>query len=236
MSYFSGIYNNIILASNTKYINLLKRWLPGCLLFFLPACHQPPAARDYTAAIRQIDSARQLARSGDLIFRNGIDEVSEAARKMNRHDTTYSHCGLVLVEHDTVFVYHAIGGKYNPGQRLKREPIDSFCSPADNDRFGLFRYALNASEEARLEQIIHQHYRAGLKFDMYFNFFSDDVMYCSEFVFKSLNRSLGGKLNKYIQLEQWPYGVSLDDLFLNEHSMKVKQVVFISPSAMTGRP
>ena len=53
----------------------------------------------------------------------GIDDVSRAARSMNRKDTSYSHCGIVFIENDSVFVYHALGGSYNPSQKLLREPI-----------------------------------------------------------------------------------------------------------------
>ena len=92
------------------------------------------------ANFQRIDRAKSLIKSGDIIFRNGIDDVSRAARSMNRKDTSYSHCGVLFIENDSVFVYHALGGSYNPSQKLLREPIDSFCNPKDNDAFGIYRY------------------------------------------------------------------------------------------------
>lgn len=203
------------------------------LLFLCVSCRQTdPANKDplspaqLAAAFKSIDSAKSLIQNGDIIFRNGRDEVSQAARSMNRKDTSFSHCGLVFVEHDSVFVYHALGGSYNPGSKLKRELLDSFCTPRENNAFGLYRYNLEAATTEKLKVVVDGHYKAGLKFDMYFNFFSDDVMYCSEFVFKSLNRSVNGAYTKYVRLDTLPYGVTTDDIFLNENCRLVRRKQF----------
>lgn len=202
-------------------------------LFFLAACKQAGQKQsifhsaDLLAAdFRMIDSVKPLIQNGDVIFRNGIDLVSQAARSMNRQDTSFSHCGLVFVENDSVFVYHALGGVYNPSQRLRRDPIDSFCTPVENNAFGIYRYSLQKEQEIKLATIVKNYYRAGLKFDLYFNYQSDDVMYCSEFVFKSLNQSVDGAFTKYIRLDTIPYGVTTDDIFLNENCSLVKKLFF----------
>lgn len=213
----------------------MKRFLisPLFLLLFVPACVPKPAPPKKTnpatlaGNFQLIDSTRQLIESGDVIFRNGNDDVSRAARSMNRTDTSFSHCGLIQIEGDTIFVYHAIGGIYNPSQRLRRDPIDSFCNPAENTSFGVYRYDLTDEQKGRLSRIIRRSYNTGLKFDMYFNFLTDDVMYCSEFVFKSLNWSANGAYTKYIRLDTVPYGVTTDDIYLNEHCRLVKRRYFL---------
>lgn len=203
------------------------------LLFFALACNenvakQPDTLSDSLIAInyRQIDSIKSFINSGDIIFRNGTDEVSRAARSMNRKDTSFSHCGFVYKENDSFFVYHAIGGIYNPDQKLKREQLESFCNPAENDAVGIYRYTLNKEEEEKLNKIVKSYFKAGLKFDLFFNFQSDDVMYCSEFVFKSLNQSKKGDLTKYVRLDTIPYGVTTDDIFLNENCRLIKRQYF----------
>lgn len=204
------------------------------LLFYCTACKQTTTKsvnrmRPEMLAInfQLIDSIKPLIQNGDIIFRNGIDEVSKAARSMNRMDTSFSHCGILYKENDSLFVYHAIGGIYNPGQRLKREVLDSFCNPKENDAIGIYRYDLNSEEDDRLNSIVKNYFRAGLKFDLFFNFKSDDVMYCSEFVFKSLNQSKNGALTKYLRLDTIPFGVTTDDIFLNENSHLVKRQLFV---------
>jgi Permuted papain-like amidase enzyme, YaeF/YiiX, C92 family len=220
-----------------SFITLMKRWPCGCLLFLLPACTNSDAISEKQEAEKAallsynyglIDSTKKLIQNGDVVFRNGTDEVSRAARTMNRVDTSYSHCGLVFIEKDTVFVYHALGGSYNPSQKLRRESIDSFCTPVDNDRFALYRYNMNNTMVEKLKITVAGYYNTGLRFDLYFNFFSDDKMYCSEFVFKSLNNAYNDSLNKYVRTDAVPFGIAIDDIFLNEHSTEVKRVEFKS--------
>lgn len=203
------------------------------LLFLTVACRlktdvQSMGMSDSVLAVNYqlIDSVKPLLKSGDVIFRNGNDEVSRAARSMNRKDTSFSHCGFVYRENDSFFVYHAIGGIYNPSQKLKRELLDSFCNPKENDGIGVYRYRLTTKEESKLDTIVKNYFNTGLKFDMYFNFLSDDVMYCSEFVFKSLNQSTNGSLSKYVRLDTIPFGVTTDDIFLNENSHLIKRQQF----------
>ncbi|MBI3138935.1 MAG: hypothetical protein HYZ15_10150 [Sphingobacteriales bacterium] len=185
----------------------------------------PPGylARSY----EQVNRAKKLIHTGDIIFRNGTDEVSEAARSMNRSDTSYSHCGILLLENDSAWVYHALGGRYNPGMKLLREPIDSFCNPRDNNAFGIYRYDLTPLQIGVLRETVHRHFKNGLKFDMFFNFETDDEMYCSEFVFKSLNHSLEGKLSGQLRLDTIPFGVTTDDIFLNPACHLVKREKFV---------
>ena len=74
------------------------------LLFFATACRenidvQSTSMSDSLLAVnfQLIDSVKPLLKSGDLIFRNGNDDVSRAARSMNRKDTSFSHCGFVYL-------------------------------------------------------------------------------------------------------------------------------------------
>jgi hypothetical protein len=173
-----------------------------------------------------IRSAVPLIKNGDIIFRNGNDEVSAAARSMNRKDTSYSHAGILFIEHDSVLVYHSIGGIYNPGNRLRRDPIDSFCNPVENSAFGIYRFNLRAEEYSRLREIVSNYYKQGLKFDMFFNYLSDDEMYCSEFVFKSLNKARNGSMSGYVRLDTIPFGVTIDDIFHHPDCRLVKKFTF----------
>jgi hypothetical protein len=206
------------------------------LLFLLiSSCGQTTGASDNSrsspaasaAHYRQVKTLEPLVQSGDMIFRNGNDEVSRAARTFNRKDTSYSHCGLLFMENDSVVVYHALGGIYNPSQKLLRQPLDSFCNPAENNAVGVYRYPLNPTQLKILQQTVSNYYKAGLPFDLFFNYRSDDRMYCSEFVFKSLNRAVDGILTSYVRTDTLPYGVTTDDLYLHPLTRLVKKEKFI---------
>jgi hypothetical protein len=51
-------------------------------------------------------------------------------------------------------------------------------------------------------------------------------MYCSEFVFKSLDKAMSGELTESIKAREWPFGISPDDLFLYKKSRLIKRVDF----------
>lgn len=204
------------------------------LLFIFLSCgsrqkKQAPAAdpAKIAANYQSIHQLRPLLQSGDMIFRNGNDEVSRAARSFNRKDTSYSHCGLLFIENDSVFVYHALGGVYNPSQKLLRQPLDSFCNPAENNAVGIYRYPLTGMQLGKLQQTVQGYYRAGVKFDLYFNYQSDDRMYCAEFVFKSLNKAVDSILTSYVRTDTIPFGITTDDLFLHPATLLVKKEKFI---------
>lgn len=167
-----------------------------------------------------------MLRNGDVIFRNGNDEVSQAARSFNRIDTSYSHCGLVLIENDTPYVYHALGGSYNPSQKLMRQIVDSFSNPVYNVALGVYRYKLDTVQLQTLRTVIHQYYQQGLRFDLFFNMETDDEMYCAEFVFKSLNQAMHNSLTPYLKKDSVPFGITLDDLFLHPNCQLVTRVSY----------
>jgi len=192
--------------------------LGGCLfLFCILACNisKKPGLEE------GVERMQIVAKSGDVIVRNGNDEVSNTARSFNRKDKTYSHCGLVQVERDTVFVYHALGGNYNPSQKLLRQTLKDFCSDEDIDKVALFRYPLNDKERGILSAWILDRYGEGLPFDLFFNFQTDDKMYCSEFVFKGLNAAKNDSLHKLQPQKDEVIYVAIDDLYFNEWAKKV---------------
>ncbi|MBK6938049.1 MAG: hypothetical protein IPH18_15090 [Chitinophagaceae bacterium] len=204
------------------------------LLFFFASCRQKqqstytPNKKDNIAInASSINNIKKVVQTGDLIFRNGNDEVSRTARSFNRKDTSFSHCGLVFIENDSPFVYHALGGTYNPSQKLMRQSIEEFANPNENNSIGIYRYGLTANELLKLADVVHGYHRTGLKFDIFFNFQSDNAMYCSEFVFKSLNQAVDGKFSSYVRTDTMPYGVTTDDLYLNPESKLIKKEVFL---------
>lgn len=179
--------------------NFTKRWLYGCLLCFIVSCterksyetirHTAADSVKQTEKIKKINVAlalcKEMIRPGDIITRTGNDFTSQSLRTLNRRDKTYSHCGIANFEHDTLFIYHALGGEWNPDQRLKRESFESFTNPEENTAAGVFRFAIGGKMKERLIGTAQQLFRDKLKFDLDFDLATDDKMYCAEFIYKS---------------------------------------------------
>jgi len=197
----------------------------GIFISLFASCINNPPVNSVNTSFRKIDSVKSLITNGDLILRNGTDEVSMATRKFNRRDTTYSHCGIIQIENDTAFVYHALGGRYNPSQKLIRQVIDSFCNPKENDGFAVYRYDFSDTQRFTLARIVRNYHHQQLPFDMFFNYETSDKMYCSEFVFKSINQASENYLLQFHPLTQ-PMYITIDDLYTNPGSRLIKKVTF----------
>lgn len=173
-----------------------------------------------------IDSAASLVKSGDVLLRSGIGADSYMLARMNLKDKTYSHCGIVLFENGYPFVYHAIGGEDNPDERLRRDSIQFFLSPEHNKGFAIARYNCRSSDIRRIGQTVHNIYRQHPRFDMKFDLATDDYLYCTEFVYKALNRAMND--TGYIKTTSFlgHVFVAVDNLFINEHAHFVWQAQF----------
>ena len=221
-----------------KIIN--KRWLVGCLLFFVIACSSKnnynnfatskidsiAAEQNVIASLDSISQYKKIVKTGDLIVRTGRDFTSETMRLLSTKDKTYSHCGIASIEHDSIFVYHSIGGEWNPDQKLRRDPFIFFCNPYENKGFGIFRYKITPDENVTLIKVVHKFYDKKIMFDMQFNLASDDRMYCSEFIYKAIKQATNNKIVLPGTIINNIKFIALDNLFINPFCTEIKRIKY----------
>lgn len=141
----------------------------------------------------RIDSLKQLARPGDLLLRLGDDMMSYSIRFLSERDPSYSHVGLLLEHNGSLEVAHI--GPYAGGlDTLRYEPIDSFINPAQNLAAGLYRYRIDSAERARFLANVGTWARKGVHFDYWYDLSTNDKLYCSELIAKSLAPATGNRL------------------------------------------
>jgi hypothetical protein len=179
-----------------------------------------------TAALDAIYRNKKMVKQGDLIVRTGRDFTSETMRQLSLQDKTYSHCGIASIEHDSLFVYHSIGGEWNPDQKLRRDPFEIFCNPFENRGFGIFRYNLSPGDNARLTGVVQKLYKQGIRFDMQFDLASDERMYCTEFVYKAVKEASHNKISFSTTTLNHLKFVAPDNLFINPACIELKRVIF----------
>lgn len=205
----------------------ILRWLTGCLIFLFYSCNSgTPASLVLTHkdsvnestknsnAFKQIETAKKLVSTGDLVLRTGNDFTSESLRSLNQRDQTYSHCGIASWENDSLFVYHSLGGDWNPDQKIRRDPLEVFAEPYSNRGIGVYRFNLSPDEVSTLMETVIKLYHMGIMFDMKFDLESNDHMYCAEFVYKSYVMGTNGKLRFNISHIGHFAFIGVDDLFL----------------------
>ena len=177
-------------------------------------------------AFASIDKMRPLIEQGDMILRTGSDFTSESLRQLSSTDKTYSHCGIASIEHDSVFVYHALGGEWNPDEKLRRDPLVLFCNPEENRGFGVFRFTFSPSQKNALDSVVRSWYKKGVTFDMDFNLATDDKLYCAEFVSKAISAATARQITfATTRINAFEF-VAVDNLFLNPHCVEKKRIRF----------
>jgi hypothetical protein len=207
-----------------------NRWLLGCL-FFILSCKQSEKKIDANHIVSNetiaiIDSLKKEINNGDISTRTGNDFTSENLRMMNIRDKTYSHCGIAFIENDTIFVFHAIGGDFNPNQALKKETFERFTNPIENRGFGIYRFNQTENENNQLQWLCKEFYNIKLPFDMDFDLKTDDKMYCAEFVGKSLELASDEniKINRS-KIKAFEF-IGVDDIVLHNKCHKITSLVF----------
>ena len=223
-----------------KFTNTAIRWLSGYLIFFVTACESKNQYRSFVPtkkdsllqagmirrAYIQIAGIKNTIQNGDLITRTGNDFTSESLRSLNQRDQTYSHCGIASIEHDSVFVYHALGGDFNPDQKIRRDAIEVFAEPYSNKAIGIFRFQVADTTKENFALVAKELFNRGVMFDMDFDLKTDDRMYCAEFVYKSFTKASGNKLvfnHSHIKLFEF---IGVDDIFLHPLCKLQAQLVY----------
>jgi len=212
------------------------RWLTGCLIFLCLSCNNlqpgttkaalPETSLREQQAFLKIDSAKKYVATGDLIVRTGNDFTSESLRSLNQRDKTYSHCGIASIENDTLFVYHSLGGEWNPDQKIRKDLFENFAEPYSNRGIGIYRYALSPPEISSLLVTVKRLHQMGIMFDMKFDLQTQDRMYCAEFVYKACVMGTNGKLQFNIShIGDFAF-IGVDDLYLQPLCHLQKKILY----------
>lgn len=192
-------------------------------------------------AWKSIDTLHKLLKPGDLILRSDDDYESLTLINFSKREKVFSHAGLVFKEDGQWIVYHSITGKENPAGAVRKDPFDSFVNPVQKTGAGLFRFDLKNQEPELLYKQVQANYHARIPFDIFFNLKTDDSLYCSEMIAKSLTKISNGRIQipqsflmdfkpklfgyKYNQayFKKFAY-IGLDDLYLNPFCREIRRI------------
>ena len=217
-----------------------ERWLYSCLFVFLLSCTDnldhskieisPTDSAEIilnnTKAFASIRNSRSLIKQGDMILRTGNDFTSESLRRLSFRDKTYSHCGIASIENGSIFIYHCLGGEWNPNEEMRRDPLELFCNPYENRGFGIFNFNLDDTQTARLDSLVKCWYKKKVMFDMKFDLTTSDRLYCAEFVGKAYSLATQNQIIfDTTRINIFKY-LAIDNLIINKKSVEIKRILF----------
>jgi len=137
-----------------------------------------------------------LLKNGDIIFQTSMSSQSKAIQLATH--SPYSHCGLVYIRNNSVYVFEA-------STKVKRTPLKRFLKKGEGGMFVVKRFKnsdslLNTQNLGKMEAEGKKF--EGLPYDSYFGW-GNDRIYCSELIYKIYDNALGIKIGKTQQIKDF---------------------------------
>lgn len=255
-SLFSTLNMTNSRSTNSWLSTFFQPQLKSCGLFsfvmlissyFFTACsnNPKPLLTVTDSLLKEIAKLKAQVKSGDLIFRNNDDMESESLRNFNKVDKRFSHCGVTVWDSalDQMMVYHSFAGKENLGDYIMFQNFDSFVNPKGKLGISLYRFAMNEAENKNFIDTLQKYHDKKIRFDKQFNLADDSVMYCAEYIVKSIERAtnqrikipttrinnngLDNYLNGYKYTAPYFEYYALDNLMINPFVKEIAEVKFV---------
>lgn len=151
-------------------------------------------------AAKSVDSIHNAAMHGDLIVRLGDDLLSEQIRYLSEKDQSFSHAGIIIDSNGKKLVCH-ITPDVIGADTVRFEPLDTFINPTKNVFAGIYRYEITNEEKAKFINNLRNYHKSQVTFDRLYDFDSENKVYCSEMIVKSLAAATNNRISfKQIKL------------------------------------
>ena len=125
--------------------------------------------------------------SGDVILRDSKGLIGTFFRNLSQTEKKYSHAGFIRIRGGKIWVCHYID--QDNGKGLKLEELKDFVDRGKCNAFAVYRFDINQQEEKNLDNIINASITHPLPFDSDFDLKTDNSLYCTEWIAKSLFKS-----------------------------------------------
>jgi hypothetical protein len=161
-----------------------------------------------------------LLKNGDLLFRRGYGVDSTISMNFSQGEKRYSHAGIIQKTDNGIFIIHAEEDKEHGYNGVYNEPIREFLEGIHI--WAVYRFDLSLTLQEDVINYALKLKGQNITFDMNFNLKDDSKMYCSEFIYKVINRTTQKELisaKKYFLGKRF---VTLSDLYENGNSQLVE--------------
>ena len=166
---------------------------------------------------KQYDIPVELEEDTYIIFRLGNGYFSNIFRGLSSRQKIYSHVGIVYRSNrssDNFKVYHIEANEFTGKGKVKNEMLESFIK--NSKYWGIFGINTTDSLKEEVVKQAHFYFDSKVEFDLDFDLESDDRLYCSEFVAKSINKAFGHNIIKADLNISGKLFFGLDDIYSND--------------------
>lgn len=156
----------------------------------------------YKSLTHSFDSSLKFKKKSDPVLMNGdiifiVNPAGQGKAIQLATKSKYTHVGIVFIENGKTFVYHAV-------EPVMKSELKDFVAMSADGSFSIKRLkdqSLLTNEV--IEKIrVNAAKQLGIHYDLGFNW-SDEELYCSEYVWKLFERNLNIELGKLRPLKDF---------------------------------
>lgn len=169
---------------------------------------------------KEIEFDIKKIENGFLICRLGNGYFSNYFRKYASKEQKYSHIGIISKENNSIYVYHSEASELTGVGYVKKEKLNLFLK--EIQIFDFFKLNLPDSIKTNILNSVKGYYDKKTRFDLDFNSFNDNELYCTELIAVSINKNVSDsiKITPNLVLNRKNL-YSLDDIYLNKNVRKI---------------
>jgi len=193
--------------------NLKNRLFVFVILVLFSSCNK--STKD-----NKIEFDNKKVENGFLICRLGNGYFSNYFRKYASKEQKYSHIGIISKENDSIYVYHSEASEFTGVGYVKKERLSFFLK--EIQIFDFYEFNFPDSTKTNILNSIKGYYERNTPFDLNFNSFNDNELYCTELIATSINNNVSDSI-KIIPslLLNGKKLYSLDDIYQNKNVRKI---------------
>ena len=171
---------------------LLLAFLGYQLFFYLDAKKEKEEVKEHENEQRLSDLDKRKLKEGDFILRRGYGFFSDMiAKHLNTGTIDVTHSGILVKRNNKWFVIHALSSDVSAIDGVQIQDLDTFLTYSQQNKIIVTRFKNVTSHQGNKIAALAQRYLdAKIPFDHQGNYDEPSKMYCTEMIWKILEKDL----------------------------------------------
>lgn len=186
---YSGHYKEFILYVPVLFLLFWGLW-EG--FFYLDRQAESRAVNNYQSITRLQPEDMLLLQEGDFILRRGFGFFSDwIARRLNDSHIDVTHAGILVRHQDQWHVIHSLSSDVNPVDGMQIQDLKTFLRYSMPDKIIVTRAKnMHSDHPQQIVERARYYLDKQVPFDHQGNYEDDDKLYCSELIWRILEKDL----------------------------------------------
>lgn len=161
-----------------------------------------------------------LLKNADIVFRRGYGVDSTVAMNFSEGEKRYSHAGIIYKKDGEFYVIHSEDDDKSHHNGVFVQTLKDFLD--GSPIWAVYRLNLPDRTKQSIISLALEFQKKDIKFDNDFDLGDDKKMYCSEFVYKVINRASKKEIIHAGKRFMSRIFVTISDLYENKHTKLVQ--------------